>query len=57
MNTKIILNCAAALTAILTMVSCQKTDEEAPTVCTPEASANSVLADEIEAMAGDHVDI
>ena len=57
MNTKIVLNCAVALTAILTMVSCQKTDEEAPTVCTPEASANSVLADEIEAMAGDHVDI
>ena len=57
MNTKIALNFAVVLTAALTLASCQKTDEEAPTVCTPEASANSILADEIEAMAGDHLDI
>ena len=57
MNMKIFLNAAAVLTAATILVSCQKTDEEAPTVCTPESSVNSILADEIEVMAGDHVDL
>ena len=43
---------AAVCTAILMLTSCQKTDVEAPTVCTSEDTANSVLVDEIEAEAG-----
>lgn len=57
MNMKIMLNAAAVLTAATILISCQKTDEESPTVCTPEPGANSILADEIEVMAGDHADL
>ncbi|MGB1075606.1 MAG: DUF4625 domain-containing protein [Flavobacteriales bacterium] len=40
-----------ALVAIL-LASCKTTDIEPPTLCTPAGTENSVLADEIEAMAG-----
>jgi hypothetical protein len=43
---------AAFGAAILMLTSCHETDVEAPTVCTSEDTANSVLVDEIEADAG-----
>ena len=43
---------AAFGAAVLMLTSCQETDVEAPTVCTSEDTANSVLVDEIEAEAG-----
>lgn len=44
-----VLNMAAAA---LLLASCQTTDLDPPTLCTPENTATSVLADEIEANAG-----
>ena len=39
------------------IVSCQETDTEAPTACTGLGATNSVTAEEIEAEAGDHIDL
>jgi hypothetical protein len=44
-----VLNLAAAA---LLLASCQTTDLDPPTLCTPENTATSVLAEEIEAHAG-----
>lgn len=45
-------------TAVAFMLSsCQETDLEAPTVCTDPTASNSVLANEIEALAGSTVTI
>jgi len=44
-----VLNLAAVA---LVLASCQTTDLDPPTLCTPENTATSVLADEIEANAG-----
>jgi hypothetical protein len=38
--------------AALLLASCQTTDLDPPTLCTPEGTASSVLAEEIEALAG-----
>jgi hypothetical protein len=43
--------------AVIFFSSCGKTDTELPTVCTEPGSTNSVLADEIEGMAGTSIDI
>ena len=52
------LNSAAAcLLLAAALTSCDKTDNEAPTVCTQAGAMNSVLADEVEAEAGDHIDL
>ena len=56
MNMNLIKSSAAALVA-MAFVSCQETDTEAPTVCTGLGATNSVTAAEIEAEAGDHVDL
>ena len=48
---------AALVASLLVMTSCNPTDEEAPTVCTGLGAEFSVTADEIDAEAGDHVDI
>ena len=57
MNTKIIFPFAACIGMAMAFVSCQETDTEAPSVCTETGAVNSVLAAEIEAVAGDHIDI
>ena len=56
MNMNLIQISAAALVA-MAFVSCQETDSEAPTACTDLGATNSVTAEEIEAEAGDHVDL
>ena len=48
---------AALVASLFVMTSCNPTDEEAPTVCTGLGAEFSVTADEIDAEAGDHVDI
>ena len=40
------------LSCVILLGSCGKTDTEAPTICTETGTEFSVLADEIEAMAG-----
>ena len=57
MNIKINIQSTAILGMALAFASCQNTDTEAPTVCTGLGAMNSVIADEIEADAGDHLDI
>lgn len=47
----------AVLGMAMVFASCQNTDKEAPTVCTEAGAMNSILADELEAEAGDHLDI
>ena len=47
----------AILGMAMVFASCQNTDTEAPTVCTEAGAMNSILADELEAEAGDHLDI
>ena len=56
MKLNLIQSSAAALVA-MALVSCQETDTEAPTACTGLGATNSVTAEEIEAEAGDHVDL
>ena len=56
MNMNFIQTSAVALVA-MALVSCQETDTEAPTACTGLGATNSVTAEEIEAEAGDHVDL
>ena len=56
MNMNLIQISAATLVA-MAFVSCQETDSEAPTACTGLGATNSVTAEEIEAEAGDHVDL
>ncbi|HAY55799.1 MAG TPA: hypothetical protein DCX49_00085, partial [Flavobacteriales bacterium] len=48
---------AACLLLAAALTSCDNTDTEAPTVCTEAGAMNSVLADEVEAEAGDHIDL
>jgi hypothetical protein len=57
MNTKIIFPFAACIGMAMAFVSCQETDTEAPSVCTEAGAMNSILSEEIEAVAGDHIDI
>jgi len=57
MTTPTFTPAAAVCSAILMLTSCQQTDVEAPTVCTSEDTANSVLVDEIEAEAGTTITI
>ena len=57
MNRTIFFQAVACLGLAVALVSCQETDTEAPTVCTQLGAMNSVLADEIEAEAGDHIDL
>lgn len=47
----------ASVGMALALASCQGTDTEAPTVCTGLGAANSVTAAEIDAVAGDHIDL
>ena len=56
MNMNFIQTSAVALVA-MALVSCQETDTEAPTACTGLGATNSVTAEEIEAEAGDHIDL
>ena len=55
-NHKTNIQNAALLGLAIFFTSCQ-TDTEAPTVCTGLGAMNSITADEIEGVAGDHVDI
>ena len=55
-NHKTNIQNAALLGLAIFFTSCQ-TDTEAPTVCTGLGAMNSITADEIEAEAGDHLDI
>ena len=48
---------SACLSMTIALASCQGTDTEAPTVCTGLGAQNSVTTAEIEAMAGDHIDL
>ena len=57
MNIKFNIQSIAVLGMAMVFASCQNTDTEAPTVCTEAGVMNSILADEIEAEAGDHLDI
>lgn len=50
MNLKAHFSVAAMWAVVLT--SCQTTDIEPPTLCTPEGTPSSVIANEIEALAG-----
>jgi len=56
MKTTLIQYSAAAMVA-MALVSCQETDSEVPTVCTGLGAPNSVTAAEIEAEAGEHIDL
>ena len=57
MNIKFNIQSTAVLGMAMVFASCQNTDTEAPTVCTGLGAMNSITADEIEAEAGDHLDI
>ena len=57
MNIKFNIQSIAVLGMAMVFASCQNTDTEAPTVCTEAGVMNSILADEIEGEAGDHLDI
>ena len=52
-----LIQCSAAALVAMALVSCQETDTEAPTACTGLGATNSVTAEEIEAEAGDHIDL